>query len=140
MPRRSLPQNPMVFRDGESVRTLEVPLPKTEERVAGLGSGLQASRHTHDSGRPLSSDSQGQGADPKDFAPILLPEDGRAPKGRRAPARLGDLLSVREVARRLRVCEATVYKLCARGLLSHVRVLNAVRIAPEAVEAFTGRR
>jgi excisionase family DNA binding protein len=45
-----------------------------------------------------------------------------------------------DVARRLRVCEATVYKLCARGVLAHVRILNAVRIAPEAVDAFARRR
>jgi excisionase family DNA binding protein len=42
-----------------------------------------------------------------------------------APA--GPLLTVREVARVLRVSTATVYKLCTRGELAHVRVLNVIR-------------
>jgi excisionase family DNA binding protein len=45
------------------------------------------------------------------------------------------LLSVAEVARALGVCAATVYKLCARGRLEHVRILNSIRIAPLALEA-----
>jgi excisionase family DNA binding protein len=40
------------------------------------------------------------------------------------------LLTVREVATRLNVCTATVYRLCARGLLRHVRILNAIRVRP----------
>jgi excisionase family DNA binding protein len=44
----------------------------------------------------------------------------------------GPMLTVREVARALRVSTATVYKLCARGELAHVRVLNVIRI-PEGV-------
>ncbi|HET9594989.1 MAG TPA: helix-turn-helix domain-containing protein [Anaeromyxobacteraceae bacterium] len=40
------------------------------------------------------------------------------------------LLSVREVAARLGVCTSTVYRLCAEGRLVHVRVANAIRIAP----------
>jgi excisionase family DNA binding protein len=50
--------------------------------------------------------------------------------------RSGALLSVAEVACRLSVCEATVYKLCSRGDLEHVRILNAVRITPAALDAF----
>jgi len=46
------------------------------------------------------------------------------------------LLYVAEVAHRLRVCQATVYKLCARGELAHLRILNVVRIAPEALDTF----
>jgi len=46
------------------------------------------------------------------------------------------LLSVVEVARTLRVCAATVYKLCARGQLEHVRILNSIRIAPASLDAF----
>lgn len=43
----------------------------------------------------------------------------------------GRMLTVREVARILRVSTATVYKLCTRGMLPHARVLNAIRI-PES--------
>jgi excisionase family DNA binding protein len=42
---------------------------------------------------------------------------------------LRTLLTVREVAAYLRVSTATVYELCARGKLRHVRVLNAIRVA-----------
>ncbi|MGZ3445565.1 MAG: helix-turn-helix domain-containing protein [Myxococcaceae bacterium] len=45
-------------------------------------------------------------------------------------------LSVREVADRLRVHRSTVYALCDRGELVHVRVSNAIRISAEALDAF----
>ena len=51
-----------------------------------------------------------------------------------------DLLTAKQVAARLRVCTATVYKLCASGTLRHIRVLNAVRVAPAELERFiTGK-
>jgi excisionase family DNA binding protein len=43
------------------------------------------------------------------------------------------------VAERLSVSTATVYALCERGELRHVRISNAVRIQPAEVEAFIGR-
>jgi excisionase family DNA binding protein len=46
------------------------------------------------------------------------------------------LLTVREVAERLGVCSATVYALVERGELGHVRVSNAIRIAPRELSAF----
>ncbi len=46
------------------------------------------------------------------------------------------LLTVRAAAALLRVSTATVYKLVARGDLAHVRVSNAIRIAPADLEAF----
>lgn len=50
------------------------------------------------------------------------------------------LLSVREVAARLGVCTSTVYKLCNGGRLAHVRVSNAIRVEPSALEALGRRR
>ena len=51
------------------------------------------------------------------------------------------LLTVREVAERLAVSTATVYALCERGEIRHVRVSNAIRIQPDDLEAFiVGRR
>jgi excisionase family DNA binding protein len=46
------------------------------------------------------------------------------------------LLSVAEVAQTLGVCAATIYKLCARGQLDHVRVLNSIRVDPDSLRAF----
>jgi excisionase family DNA binding protein len=49
---------------------------------------------------------------------------------------LGDadcLLTVAEVARRLRVSRATVYKLVAKGKLPHVRIGNSIRF-PSDIE------
>jgi excisionase family DNA binding protein len=50
------------------------------------------------------------------------------------------LLSVRQVAGKLGVCTTTVYALCGRGALPHVRVLNAIRVAPGDLEAFVEAR
>ena len=51
-----------------------------------------------------------------------------------------DFLTVREVAARLSVSRATVYKLCAAGELAHVRVLGAIRVAPVNLAAFIERQ
>ena len=41
-----------------------------------------------------------------------------------------------EVARHLGVCTATVYALCARGELPHIRILSAIRVSPADLDAF----
>ena len=56
------------------------------------------------------------------------------------PALEQRLLTVREVATQLGVCTATIYTLCAEGKLEHVRVGNAIRVAPRALSAFIARR
>ena len=48
----------------------------------------------------------------------------------------GALLTVRDVAAQLAVCTATVYQLVGEGQLPHVRVLNAIRVAPRDLAAF----
>jgi len=53
-------------------------------------------------------------------------EDGRSARS---------LLSVRQVAKLLGVCPATVYALCDRGDLPHFRVLNATRVDVQDVKA-----
>src|SRR5207237_2700457 len=57
-----------------------------------------------------------------------------------APVLLQGFLTVREVAARLSVSTATVYKLCAAGKLAHVRVLGAIRVAPVNLAAFIERQ
>jgi excisionase family DNA binding protein len=76
----------------------------------------------------VSSPLQPEAAIAKDFAPILLPVA-------RLPGHRDRLLSVSEVAELLSVSDATVYALCARGILAHVRVLNAIRVLPASVNA-----
>jgi excisionase family DNA binding protein len=51
-----------------------------------------------------------------------------------------DHLTPAEVAARLQVCRATVYKLIARGELAHVRVGLSVRIAPADLDAYLAAR
>ena len=46
------------------------------------------------------------------------------------------MLSVRDVAERLGVRPVTVYRLCAKGKLEHVRVLNAIRVGKDAIQVF----
>ncbi len=48
----------------------------------------------------------------------------------------GSLLTVAEVARRLAVCRATVYRICREGRLAHARVSNAIRVPASALEAY----
>ncbi len=50
------------------------------------------------------------------------------------------LLTVHEVAQRLRVSSATVYKLCTAGDLAHIRISNAIRVAPTDIAEFIARR
>jgi integrase len=70
-------------------------------------------------------------------APVL---QGPAPARLRVlPGGTERLLTVREVAERLGVCTATIYGLCERGDLPHVRVSNAIRIRPADLEAFLTR-
>jgi hypothetical protein len=42
---------------------------------------------------------------------------------------------VREVAAKLKVSTATVYGLWQRGVLAHIRVVNAVRVRPSGLAA-----
>src|SRR5215510_768037 len=50
------------------------------------------------------------------------------------------LLTAEGAARILHVSTATVYRLCTQGGLPHIRVSNAIRIAPADLAAFIARR
>jgi excisionase family DNA binding protein len=67
---------------------------------------------------------------PKDFGPPVV----RTPTA--GPIRIVSLLTVKQVAARLGVSAATVYGLCERGELHYVRVANAIRVSPDALEGF----
>jgi len=40
------------------------------------------------------------------------------------------------VAEHLGVCAATVYKLCERGELASIRIINSIRVRPKDLAAF----
>ena len=46
------------------------------------------------------------------------------------------LLTAAQVAQRLRVCTETVYRLCKRGVLPHLRILDTLRVRPADLAAF----
>ena len=48
------------------------------------------------------------------------------------------LLTVKEVAERLGVCSATVYRLCDAGELPHMRIVQSIRFRPADLAAFIG--
>ena len=50
------------------------------------------------------------------------------------------LLTVKQLAAKLGVCTATIYRLCDRGELPHVRVAQAHRFVPMEVAAYMARR
>jgi len=86
--------------------------------------------------------------DPRKALGSTSPE--REPPGTAAPTAttptVGDLTALRggrdrllpvgEVAAKLGVCTATVYRLCERGDLLHVRVINSIRVRPRDLAAF----
>jgi excisionase family DNA binding protein len=107
--------------------------------IAAGGSGLQAVENIgRDGARGV------QGSSPvapvsRDFATRLLPGSVDGPLGL-IRGGVDRLLSVREAAEQLGLCTATVYSLCAAGVLAHVRILNAIRIAPRDLRAFVAAR
>jgi excisionase family DNA binding protein len=67
----------------------------------------------------------------KDFATRLLPSSADAAR----------LLTVPEVAERLGLSTATIYKFCDRGDLAHVRLsTNTVRVTAADLMAFVSAR
>jgi len=66
------------------------------------------------------------------------PSEQTRPKARRG--RMRTLLTVKGVAACLRVSTKTVYRLCALGELRHIRVLNAITMAPSDVDALVFAR
>jgi excisionase family DNA binding protein len=52
---------------------------------------------------------------------------------------LQGFMTVPEVAKRLGVCRSTVYQLCERGELRHLRVSNAIRVPVRALAEYIRR-
>lgn len=118
----------------EYARTGKVPDPVSNQRQHRLGFGVEPAPTT---ARTI-VEPPTQSARPALEEPIkTLPSERKVPSESGADmAWRKQLLGVREVAERLRVSTATVYKLCDRGDLPHTRVVNAIRVALEDLEVF----
>ncbi len=66
---------------------------------------------------------------PENFAAPVLPGSQLTPGLRSVAESASALISPQEAAQRLGVGRATIYNLCKRGLLPHVRVGSSVRLA-----------
>jgi excisionase family DNA binding protein len=120
---------------GERIRTSDILLPKQHPPASATFAPLAPGPiHSPKSAESLTASvpaSQPVAPWPKDFATSLLPTPCGGGVGSE-PA--GPLIGPKEAARRLGVCKATVYKLCTRGVLTHVRLFNAVRIPQAAID------
>jgi excisionase family DNA binding protein len=100
--------------------------------AVGVGStGLQLSERIRNRSERDSHSAPPEAPFSKDFVSGLCLE-----KGAEARGSAGRLLTVKEVAERLRVSTATVYGLCADGRLPHARILNVIRVAPADLVSF----
>jgi len=99
---------------------------------------LQVGEKITTDGAPRSRESQPVAPNRPPFVTRLLP--GTAARLAVLTGARDRLLSVREAAERLGLCTATVYGLCAEGALPHIRILNAIRIAPDDLVAFVNAR
>jgi excisionase family DNA binding protein len=73
----------------------------------------------------------------KSVAASLL--HGELPPRNHRPSDSTALLSVKDAAKWLNVRERTVYRLCEKGALAHVRLGNTIRFRPEDLEQFIER-
>jgi len=126
-PRNSLTSRRNI-RSGREDSNLRHSAPKaTPESSQGLA-GVHNCREPLDSGSTAASN--GRKYSPPFTGDLLHPYF-------RADSRLW---TVSEVAERLEVCPATIYKLCATGALQHVRVMNSIRVADASLQEFLARR
>ena len=71
------------------------------------------------------------------FGPPVVQGSGERGSSLRLVAGAGGrLMNVREVAQSLGVCTAIVYRLVDSGELGHVRIANAIRVAPTDLAAY----
>src|SRR5215472_9430960 len=128
----------MVGATGFEPATTCTPI-ETVDRPGG-SSALQLPVKNQNSGSRAFQPSQGLAPFSQNFAAsLLLGQKSSAPE----PLPVGDaerLLTVKQVAKRLQVSTATVYKLCEKGEFAHVRILNSLRVAPADLSDFIGRR
>ena len=70
---------------------------------------------------------------PEDTSALMLPEIAPIPALSKR-----HILTVPEVAKRMRLSTKTVYKLIDQGKLAHVRVSNSIRVDPDELDRYLG--
>jgi len=116
---------PVAF--GLGVRARRAPAPSVGVTVCGRSWSYEQRRGA---GRP------GAPADRENSAAPVLPNSALTPGLRAVAESAPALISPQEAARRLCVCRATIYNLCKRGVLPHVRIGLSVRLAlPDVLAA-----
>ena len=107
----------------------------TSQGVADSSKPLEVPRVASDD---LSCASPGIVPNSQSFGAIVVQENPVAIGS--GVASTGPYLTVREVATRLRLSTATVYRLCESSGLAHMRVSNAIRVAEGDLRAFLLRQ
>ena len=123
----------------EYARTGTIPDPLPNRHQQRVGFGVESRRTTTKASvEPLAPPPRPAPEEPIQASPLPPSPDRNALFDylEADTAQKERLLGVRQVAERLRVSTATVYKLCERGELLHTRVVNVIRVAPEDLEAF----
>jgi len=114
-------------------RTGRFPRRSADRLLDGAGASLPFAEAT----TPTSLPDWGRGSDfpdPKAASDISRPRLTDLTLSIRQEKRPGDLLTVAEVASRLRVSTKTIRRVIARGELHAVRIGRAVRIDPQEIE------
>jgi excisionase family DNA binding protein len=121
---------------GYRSRTDDIQLGKASPAVTYVGSELQAAGIIHN--RSVNGSHTVDGFDP--ISTGFVPPVFRRKRTSRSRENAECLLNVKEVARQLGVCTRTVYELCTGGALPHIRILNAIRIAPADLRKFVAAK
>ncbi|HVP66369.1 MAG TPA: helix-turn-helix domain-containing protein [Anaeromyxobacteraceae bacterium] len=133
-------KGPGSFANREANRALGVARGTGFEPVAsGSGGAVSPLVTSGDPSQPLviaRGRRRGDCSPSLDLAPFSRPRVTPELQAQRAIGPHERLLTVREVAARLQVSTATVYRLCGEGKLPHVRVSNSIRISPGEVPGF----
>ena len=138
------PPNLTVVPDGSSRASMRAiqdsnlwPLaPEGGSESSTTSGGVQPVEET--GGEPIA-----KGTDGRPGRPWTLPHGtlmGPSPRLRAVEVGAGRLLSVREVAARLGVSTAIVYRFYELGELAHVRISNTYRVRPSELERFITER
>jgi len=112
--------------------------------VRGRGGASDGLSPGDNASQPFENTEGGSAAAVHPLAPdstLTTPHGAPVVRKFEGPGSTSRLLTVRDVAERLAVCTATVYALCERREIRHLRISNAIRVHPDDLEVFiAGKR